>query len=78
MKQRKIEVCAARSQQCAPTPQETVHRLTWRGYGNVSIMAVSKSDAIQKAIVCRDSRIPSGTPLYYGTAGSDPAVFIQP
>jgi hypothetical protein len=49
-----------------------VHRLTWKGWHAVSVLAGSKEEAISKALKDKPAHIPAGTELYYGAAGGTP------
>lgn len=49
-----------------------VHRLTWKGWHAVSVLASSRDEAISKALKDRPAHIPAGTELYYGPVGGAP------
>lgn len=49
-----------------------VHRLTWKGWHAVSVLAASREEAIAKAIKDKPAHIPAGTELYYGPVGGTP------
>ena len=51
----------------------TEHRLTWRGWIPVTVMAATRSEAITKALSEKPHFIPAGTELHYGVVGGSAA-----
>lgn len=49
-----------------------VHRLTWRGWHAVNVLAGSREEAISKALSEKPAHIPAGTQLYYGSVEGTP------
>lgn len=51
----------------------TAHRLTWRGWHAVNVLAESRDEAIAKALKDKPAHIPAGTELHYGIVGHSAA-----